>query len=71
MTEREKRCACTVTVGAKGQIVIPKEMRDLFDIRPGDRLLLLGDAAQGIAIPPKDRFEDVFKTVFGEGRDNG
>ena len=71
MTERPQRYACTVTVGAKGQIVIPKEMRDLFDIRPGDKLLLLGDAAQGIAIPPKDRFDGLFTTVFGEGRNNG
>lgn len=71
MADKDRRCACAVTVGAKGQIVIPKEMRDLFDIRPGDRLLLLGDAAQGIAIPPKDRFDGLFSTVFGEGRENG
>ncbi|HEX2906099.1 MAG TPA: AbrB/MazE/SpoVT family DNA-binding domain-containing protein [Phototrophicaceae bacterium] len=40
----------TVKVGEKGQIVIPKEARDLFNIKPGDILLLLGDEAQGIAI---------------------
>ncbi|MBR0368561.1 MAG: AbrB/MazE/SpoVT family DNA-binding domain-containing protein [Clostridia bacterium] len=71
MAEKERRCACAVTVGAKGQIVIPKEMRDLFDIRPGDRLLLLGDAAQGVLIPPKERFDELFSMVFGEGRENG
>ncbi|MGM1049615.1 MAG: AbrB/MazE/SpoVT family DNA-binding domain-containing protein [Bacillota bacterium] len=40
----------TVKVGEKGQIVIPKEARDVFDIKPGDSLLLLGDEKQGIAI---------------------
>jgi len=39
-----------VKVGDRGQIVIPKKARDIFDIRPGDRLVLLGDEAQGIAI---------------------
>ena len=33
----------TATVGEKGQIVIPKQARDLFEIKPGDTLLLLGD----------------------------
>ena len=45
--------AWSVTVGSKGQIVIPKEARELFDINPGDSLLLLGDVDRGIAIPPK------------------
>lgn len=40
----------TVKVGERGQIVIPKEARDLFDIKPGETLLVLGDEEQGIAI---------------------
>lgn len=39
-----------VTVGDKGQIVIPKKAREIFDISPGDKLLVLGDENQGIAI---------------------
>lgn len=39
-----------VTVGEKGQIVIPKKAREIFGIMPGDKLLVLGDEAQGIAI---------------------
>ena len=35
--------AWTATVGAKGQIVIPKEARDMFGIKPGDTLVILGD----------------------------
>ena len=41
---------CTVKIGEKGQIVIPKSMRDMFGIKPGDSLLLLADKERGIAI---------------------
>ncbi len=57
--------AWSVTVGAKGQIVIPKEAREVFGIKPGDTLLLLGDVERGIAIPPKAFFHDLNAQVFG------
>ena len=57
--------AWSVTVGSKGQIVIPKEAREVFHIQPGDTLLLLGDVERGIAIPPKETFKALAKTVFG------
>ena len=50
--------AWTVTVGEKGQIVIPKQARELFGIRPGDNLILLGDEKRGLEIPPKAAFFD-------------
>ena len=56
--------AWTATVGEKGQIVIPKQARELFGIRPGDTLLLLGDVERGIAIPPKGAFADIFNAVY-------
>ncbi len=59
------RYAWTVKVGEKGQFVIPKEARDLFGIRPGDTLLLLGDSEQGIAIPPKAVAEALVDRIFG------
>jgi AbrB family looped-hinge helix DNA binding protein len=39
-----------VKVGDKGQIVLPAKARKLFDINPGDNLLVLGDEGQGLAI---------------------
>ena len=63
----EGRGAWTATVGAKGQIVIPKEARDMFGIRPGDTLVILGDVKRGLAIPPKEQFSEWISTVFEGG----
>ena len=53
-------------VGEKGQIVIPKEAREMFDIKPGDSLLVLCDKKKGIAILKSDVIEsnidDIIKT---------
>ena len=57
--------AWTVTVGEKGQIVIPKQARELFNIQPGDTLVLLGDLEKGIAIPPKSSFTELMGRIFG------
>ena len=58
--------AWTATVGEKGQIVIPKQARELFDIKPGDVLLLLGDDKRGIAIPRNETFASLANTVFNK-----
>ena len=60
--------AWTVTVGEKGQIVIPKQARDIFSISPGDSLILLGDEQLGIAIPPKGELERLSERVFMGGQ---
>lgn len=44
----------TATVGERGQIVIPVKARRLFDINPGDRLIVLGDKDRGIALIKAD-----------------
>ena len=45
-----------VTVGDKGQIVIPAKARKLFEISPGDQLVILGDEGQGLAVMKSERF---------------
>ena len=60
------RCAWTATVGTKGQIVIPREAREMFGIQPGDTLILLGDPSRGIAIPPKSSFQQWSESIFGK-----
>lgn len=49
----------TVKVGEKGQIVIPKEARQLFDIKAGDTLLVLGDEEQGLAVVKADMMKEL------------
>jgi AbrB family looped-hinge helix DNA binding protein len=65
----EGKYAWTVTVGEKGQIVIPKQARELFGIQPGDNLVMLADKDKGIAIPPKTAFSAFMKAVFKEDED--
>ena len=48
-----------VTVGDKGQIVIPAKARRVFDIKPGDQLVVLGDEGQGLAIVKAKSFLDL------------
>ncbi len=47
-------------VGEKRQIVIPKQARDLFNIQPGDTLLIIGDEKKRIAIPLKSFLSAAF-----------
>lgn len=48
----------TVTVSDRGQIVIPKQARDLFGIKDKDRLIVLGDEAEGLALVKEKVFMD-------------
>jgi len=64
MKNPEGRYAWTAKVGEKGQIVIPKEARDVFKIKPGDTLLLLGDVEQGIAIVKPEMFKELASKIF-------
>ncbi len=58
----------TVKVGERGQIVIPKEARDIFNIKAGDELLVFGDKEKGIAIAKMDLMKElVLKVLEGFG----
>lgn len=46
-----------VTIGSKGQIVIPKAARETFDLKEGDSLVVLGDETEGIALVKSTDFE--------------
>ena len=54
----------TVKVGERGQIVIPKDARTLFDVKPGDTLLILGDERSGIIVTRPDVIRDAAAQVF-------
>ncbi|CVI65032.1 SpoVT / AbrB like domain protein [Clostridiales bacterium CHKCI001] len=58
----------SVKVGPKGQIVIPKEAREMLNISTGDTLVLLADAKQGIAVQKYEVYEDLFEQVFNSGQ---
>ena len=66
----EDKCLCTVKIGEKGQIVIPKNMRDMFGIQPGDSLLLMADKERGIAILNDTHFlaatSPIFAAIHGQ-----
>ena len=64
MKHPKGKFAWTVTVGEKGQIVIPKQAREVFGIAPGDTLVMLGDVKRGLAIPPREMFDMFSRAVF-------
>jgi len=62
--------AWTVKVGARGQIIIPKQARDIFNINPGDTIILLGDEKRGIAIDTSVDFATMHARLFSDGIDH-
>ena len=62
----EGKYAWMVKIGEKGQFVIPKEAREMFELHPGDEILVLGDTERGIAILPKAKQKDYIKHIFSD-----
>lgn len=56
---KQQRVFGTAKVGDRGQIVIPKEARELFGIRPGDTLLILGEAETGLIVSRPEVLNDL------------
>lgn len=71
-SEKKEKFIWTAKVGDKGQIVIPKEAREIFDIKSGDNLILFGDIKKGIAISKYDNYisfmEDIFENKYKESK---
>lgn len=61
---KEGKYMGSAKVGPKGQIVIPKEVRDMFGIESGDTLIILADAEKGIAIEQFDTFNKIADAIF-------
>ena len=64
MSKDERYYMSSVKIGPKGQIVIPKEARDMFGLQPGDTLVLMADKEKGIALQTVDKLNPLLKTVF-------
>ena len=67
MKNQKDKFIATVKISDKGQIVIPKQVRDMFGIEAGDTLLLLADKQQGIAIVENSKYMD-FATAIMEAQ---
>lgn len=56
-----------VTIGDKGQIVIPQKARKIFSLQPGDRLIVLGDDHQGLALIKENNLLDLLSAANAMG----
>ena len=68
---RQQRVFGTAKVGDRGQIVIPKEARELFGIQPGDTLLLLGDKETGLVISRPEVHHDLADEILHHVKNEG
>ena len=59
-----RRVYGTAKVGDRGQIVIPKEAREFFNIRPGDTLLILGEEDTGLIVSRPEVLNDIANQIF-------
>lgn len=62
----EGKYAWMVKIGEKGQFVIPKEARDLFDLQPGSTILVLGDSKRGLAVLPRGMQSEYIARIFSD-----
>lgn len=60
----ERRVFGTARVGDRGQIVIPKEARELFGIKPGDTLLILGEENTGLVVSRPEVLSDLAAQIL-------
>ena len=56
----------TAKVGERGQIVIPKDARELYGIHPGDTLLILGDEENGMIVTKPDVLSSLAERILDQ-----
>lgn len=66
--QSSQRVFGTAKVGERGQIVIPKEARELFNIQPGDTLLILGEEQKGLIVSRPELLRDLADQLFESGK---
>jgi AbrB family looped-hinge helix DNA binding protein len=71
MAPKGKYLFGTVTLGDKGQIVIPVKARKVFDLKPGDNLVVLGDVQQGLALVKEHFLLEMMEAAKQGGGDKG
>lgn len=73
MNKEQDKFIWTTKLTSKGQIVLPKQAREVFGFKEGDTLILLGDLQRGIAIAKYDDYlkfaEEIFKGKNGGNND--
>jgi transcriptional regulator, abrB family len=73
MNKEQDKFIWTTKLTSKGQIVLPKQAREVFGFKEGDTLILLGDLQRGIAIAKYDDYlkfaEEIFKAKNGGNND--
>lgn len=65
MKKKPSHFMTTVKIGPKGQVVIPKEIRDMFSLEPGDSLVIMADEKRGIALQKQNVLLDLANKIFG------
>lgn len=65
--KKEQGYIGTVKLGPKGQIVIPKEVRDMFDVEPGDSMVLMATPSKGIALQKQSVMLKIASAILGGG----
>lgn len=66
----EERFVWTVKVSDKGQIAIPKQAREVFNINAGETLLLLGDTSRGLALVKGEDYLELAKAIIDANMGN-
>lgn len=69
--EEGRQYLSAVKIGPKGQIVIPKEVREMFGIAPGDTMVLMADTRRGIALQTADAMRRMVEGGFAAAAPDG